>query len=182
MSRSDYVDRLRGLAVAVMIVDHILHLVAPWHPARFVTRVAMPLFALLAGHLARHPRLGRWVGLVLAGVAVALAIPWIDNPNILCWLGGGMGIAYVVQYNRLAASLVVAVALTLGANHYSVRIGSGFGGPYVIALCVLGSQMARADFDWMGQRVPGWLAWAGRNALAIYIGHLAVLAIIWGLA
>lgn len=81
-------DALRGLAIVLMLVDHA---VAMWiripielNNVRFVTRLAMPLFAVLLGYFLSGDRVfrwRRWGEIAFAGLLVNL-IYWPENREL----------------------------------------------------------------------------------------------------
>lgn len=176
-------DALRGLAVVVMILDHILHLTVPESPLRLLTRIAMPVFALLAGHLAQNYRPGRWLGLAAVGLVIGALVPWIDSPNILVWLGLGMYTSYWARERPWLGVAVVVGALTVMANRYPYfQFGNGFDALAVVALCVAGALTPQSAFAEAGRVLPRQVAVVGRLALPVYVVHVALFSLFWGLA
>lgn len=108
-SRLASLDTLRGLAIVLMVVDHIAWLfgdsqIAPLH-IRFFTRLAMPLFCALSGYLLARPnrpsalnprRLGQVAGAAaVVNLAYFLCFPQYGKVEILasllvCYLIYGM--------------------------------------------------------------------------------------------
>jgi uncharacterized membrane protein len=166
-------DWLRGLAVALMVVDHVLVQLEPRSVLReTVTRLSLPLFCVVAGSLAqRRPRWGRLASVGMAGVgATALGAPiGIGQPDVLL----------VIVAAMLALSLLwrcPVAALCVGAvQPFTWPFpGNGYQVGTVLVMLVAG-RLAGAE------TVAGWarrcrpLEWAGRHPLALYVGHLAVL-------
>lgn len=82
VSRLVGLDRLRGLAIACMIVDHVALLGGLQLVRVTVGRLALPIFFVLAGALVR--RLTWRHGAIFAvGLVLPVAVPWIDSPNVL---------------------------------------------------------------------------------------------------
>lgn len=173
--RSPGLDALRGLAVVLMLVDHVLLLVDPVSPARLITRAAMPLFFLIAGHLASW----RPVRLVLCaawGLVLPLLLPWLDAPNVLTLYAAGVPLVLVLErIGKPAVAVLVAIALTIGANGWAAYRG-GYDPASVLALLALGRLMPLRE--WVdGGEWPKWLQPVGQRPLVVYVGHLLIF---WG--
>src|SRR4051794_34146876 len=84
-TRDAALDGVRGLAVALMVLDHVCAVTGSGHLLRYsVTRLSMPLFFVVSGHLVRRLS-SRHLWVLLAGLMLPGAVPWIDNPNVLVW-------------------------------------------------------------------------------------------------
>jgi hypothetical protein len=173
-------DRVRGLAVALMAADHLLYVThGPAELRHTVTRVAMPLFALVAGYLVRRLSL-RWLWVFTVGAALPVAVPWIDNPNILCELAAGAVVCVAARrwrYGPLLAFGVLAWALTIAANGYAVPVGS-YQLTAVVGLMLLGQHSGDLLAGIGGRWLPGWLAGLGRYPLTVYVGHLLAIQLV----
>lgn len=167
-------DRVRGLAVACMVVDHLVLLTDGPMAVRYtVGRLAMPLFFVLAGLLVT--RLSERLLLVAgAGVLLPLVVPWVDAPNVLLWYA--VGAVVLVLWRRLGWPLwlLVVVPLALAANGYDVEAGTGYQLPAMVGLMALGSMLGTRSMAW-GDRLPSVLAAAGRYPLTVYVGHVLAL-------
>lgn len=169
-------DALRGLAIVLMMVDHVaLVYGAPFGVREIITRLAMPLFMLLAGYLWRPGLRMRHLDLI---VAAALSVP-------LSWLIGSdtvpilVVLVLVLPLMELAhryplALLVLAIVqpITWPIAWYGYQPGA------ILALLIVGHLMrwSRLPSDWLrvGERMP-FLAPVGRWPLMIYVGHLVLL-------
>ena len=180
-------DAARGLAVLVMVLDHVL--IVTGHPdsavRATVTRAAMPLFMVVAGALISRLRGRRLLRTAIAGLALPMFVPWIDNPNILVlYVIGTLCVAGCRwALGRTGLWLLVIAGLTGLANGYDA-IGTGYPPNAVIALMGVGALLGRTHLEQAFSRLlrPGlrWLAYLGRRPLAVYLGHLVVLRLLEG--
>lgn len=174
-SRSWELDALRGLAIWLMVADHVALVLdgGDWYRLT-LGRLAMPLFFILAGHLAGRPR-WRHVGVGLLGVVLAVLVPWIDSPNVLTlW---ALGAVLLWWLRRLGASpwLLVLLALTASANGWAVSPGNSFDALSLWALMAVGALVPRDALTRLGRRVPWPLAFTGSRPVRWYVGHLLIL-------
>lgn len=175
-SRSVALDVLRGGAVVLMLLDHVLLVTDSGDLVRStLTRVCMPVFFLLAGHLAGRPS-WRWAWAGLLGLALPVVVPWIDAPNVLLIWAGGCVVLFAWRRAGLPMWLPVVVALTVSANGWVLQ-GSGYDALALFALMALGATWPRGRFEAGAARLPAWpvLAAVGRRPLTWYVGHLLVL-------
>jgi hypothetical protein len=165
-------DRIRGLAVALMLVDHVALLLGVLPLRLTVGRLAMPLFFLVAGHLA-HRLSARHVNVVAAGVALTFLAPWAGEPSILLWIVLGCALIVAARFSGFPLVLLIVVPLTLAANRW--QLGAvGYDPAALVALMVVGATLPRTAFAW-GSRLPAVLGAVGRRPLTWYVGHVAVL-------
>ena len=183
-SRLVEIDRLRGLAIACMVVDHLaLFGFLPWEFRITVGRLAMPLFFVLAGMC--FSRLTRRHGQVFViGLVLPLAAPWLDAPNVLVWIAVGAVVLWLMDRPFWVAGhwLVIFAALAAGANHWTPALGTGYPPGFLVAFMALGRLLAfRGDAGWLlglGERLPGVLAGLGRRPLSMYVGHVLALEVL----
>ena len=173
MNRSTALDKLRGLAIILMMLDHLLVQIDPQSLIRYsITRACMPLFFIIAGHLLR-PRI-KWHRLILIliiGAALPHYAPWLDSPNVLVWYAVFAPI--VAWGNRAILAGTILAALTLYANGYGQVEGS-------YAPLALGAFMAAGRLtprEWFGRAsgIRGWVAVIGRWPLSVYVGHILLI-------
>lgn len=174
--RSRALDAVRGLAIVLMICDHLLIWQSWGWPLRLtVTRASMPLFFVVSGHLVRRLT-WRHAAILGIGLLLPFVVPWIDAPNVLAWYV--IGAVVIVQTRRLAPWLLpvlVAVPLVQYANLLDVHpVGTGYMPSALVGLMAFGALLPRAWFSW-GDRLPRALALAGRFPLSVYVGHLLAL-------
>lgn len=165
-------DAARGLAVLLMIGDHL----ALWAgvPAyRFTLgRLAMPLFFVLAGYLSRRLRWRHlWVALI--GVGLPLVVPWIDSPNVLLLWAVGSLIIWLWRQQGLPLWVLLAAALTVEANGWG-HMPRAYEPAAMLGLMVCGAMMPASAWGW-ASRLPRQLAVLGRYPVSVYVGHLLLI-------
>lgn len=189
-SRSEELDRVRGAAVVLMIVDHVLALVCelttwptnagPWFARMTITRAALPLFMLLAGALLadRRPsgkRLGQVVAAAVCAQLLVLRLPFMATVNILPVIGWALWV-----WPRVRGWGVWGVA---GCMVFVATLPwpLGYHPGHVLGLMLLGTLLGRAPLERLGGCLQPWAAVVGRRPLAWYLGHLAALWAVWWL-
>lgn len=175
--RAVALDVLRGAAVLLMVLDHVLLVTDSGDLLRgTVTRASMPLFFLVSGHLLGRPR-WRWLGVGLIGVILPGVVPWIDRPNVLVWWVVGSLMVWALR--RLGVSLwwPVVVALTFMANGWHFYPAGSYDGDALLALLCVGAMLPRDTFTGAANGLPAGrvLAAVGRRPLTWYVGHVLVL-------
>jgi uncharacterized membrane protein len=176
-------DRLRGLAVGLMVADHVLLAAGAGVGWRLgPTRVALPLFCLVAGALGGGPwerRSRRVAQLGVAGVVVSCTAGLVlgtGAPDVLLVLA--LGIVVVELVERAGSPLLTLAVLAVAAvQPVTWRVGTGYQvGTVVVLLWLGGLPGVREGLDAAGSRLPVWLERAGRRPLTVYVVHLTVLA------
>lgn len=156
MSRVVRLDELRGLAVLLMLLDHVLAMgLSHWHwPGEFqwirqtITRAALPLFMMVAGYL-WQVRCGpswrsvraSWEGAVMsfpACLAVGFGVPDILGLYAAAATGGKL----LKRWPLLACVTGLLQALYLPLN---LADGRSYEPGLVVAFCCLGTIWARLD-------------------------------------
>lgn len=180
--RSAAIDRLRGAAVALMVLDHLL--IVTGHSGSVlretVTRAALPLFCILAGHLAGRAS-WRWGALFVAGAVLPAVVPWVDAPNVLLLIF--CGLLYLAAVRLMPPALgdfallfAVVLGLTRFANGYADPLGDrAFDYYAVVGLMALGRLIPRLSLERVGSVLPASSAAFGRYPLSLYVGHLLFL-------
>jgi uncharacterized membrane protein YeiB len=172
-------DLLRGFAVLVMFADHVLAVWQPLSPFRVLTRIALPVFFVLAGHLV--PAVPKWrpcVAVGAWGLVLPVLVPWIDHPNVLLWWALGVPIVAYAQRLPDRGLLYVVFALTLAANGW-IRPQHAYDGAAVWSMMLIGRQLPLRE--WCAKLSgPSWLEFLGRRALVAYVVHVLVLTTISG--
>lgn len=173
-SRVVYLDKFRGSAVLLMLLDHlVLILHGPQSIRLTVTRLAMPAFFILAGHLAgrlswRHA----WI--CLAGAVLPLVVPWVDAPNVLVLWSLGCVLLFGLRRFRVPVWVLPLVGLTFAANGFGVRGPNSYEFTAMWGLMGLGVMIPRGAFAFAAA-LPALVASIGRHPVAWYLGHLLVL-------
>lgn len=175
-------DRLRGLAVLLMVADH-LWAVSGSQSALVVvgrltvTRAALPLFAVaaaagLAGGLGRRS-LWRPGGYVAAGVALGVLVtPALGLPrwDVLAVFG-----AVLMIYRAAPEAAWPLVGLVGLVQAVTWPVGDGYQ-PGLLAGLVAVGLLAAGPAVRFGELLPGrWLGVVGRHAAPVYVGHLLLL-------
>lgn len=180
--RSTALDRLRGLAITLMILDHVLVIFAPVSPVRTtVTRLAMPLFMVVSGLLMRlggqYRRL-RYLEAFAVVIVVTPLLGWLwpafGVPEIVgVWLLVAITFRPVVQRWPLTGAVVGYIWYT-----YWPLAWHGYQPGVVLMFLCIGSLCVRdvGEIGRLGGYLPSQLERLGRRPLLIYGGHLLVLA------
>lgn len=176
--RSFALDAFRGLAIGLMVLDHVVLLVdGPELIRATLTRFAMPMFFVLAGHLVSRPR-WRWVGVAAIGLVLPVFVPWIDSPNVLwVWAVGALLVWWLREQGGMPPWLLAVVGLTVYANSWDLQPAGGYEALALWGLMGLGAMVPRTSFDFAG-KLPGWVAAIGRRPVTWYVGHLVVLQVV----
>ena len=173
-TRSKALDNLRGLAIFLMIFDHVLLVFhGPFVIRHTLTRAAMPLFFVIGGHLIKQVS-WRIAGIGVVGILIPIAIPFIDNPNVLFWYAAFAGPIVLAKRYPISLPIIVAVALTVAANGYVKLVGNSYDPLSLFSLMCLGAMIPRAYFSF-GTCIPGWIGTVGRFPLRAYVLHLFLL-------
>lgn len=176
-ARSTALDAFRGLAILAMMVDH-LALFSGADSAFWLRllpgRLAMPMFFVLAGHLAGRRPGWRWVAVLAVGVMLPAAAPWIDSPNVLVWWCLGGLLVWACKFAGVPVYLLAVLGLGMAANGWGFSGASGYDGFALVGLMSVGSMIPRSSFAWAGS-LPVWVAVIGRAPLRWYVGHVLVL-------
>jgi hypothetical protein len=182
--RSRALDALRGLAILLMVVDHVALFAGAPVLRETVGRVAMPLFFVLGGHLAVRFAWRRQLSITAVGIVLQVLAPWSGaGPLLLTFVLG----AYIVSGVRrwpVVLAVFVGWGLTLGANGVAELDfdGLGYNMSCLLGLMALGALLPRDVLTVLGKlpsRVLSVLALAGRRPLTLYAGHVLLLTVLW---
>jgi surface polysaccharide O-acyltransferase-like enzyme len=182
-------DKWRGIAILCMIADHCalygIMLLGGSVELGLVRvsigRLAVPIFFVLAGYLCRRLT---WRHLLIFGVGMALpiAVPTIDSPNVLCWWALGCFLIVVGRWCGVPL-WVFAVAMMTGVANGWGQVENSYS-PYGLwLLMLLGASWATFPpvLAAVGARMPGWVAWLGRHSVEVYVVHLLCLEAVYEL-
>lgn len=166
MTRDPALDRLRGLAILLMVTDHLALLLEADLVRWTVGRVAMPLFFVLGGHLARRYS-WRLLEVVAVGLLVQLVAPWTGALVLLLTFTAGH-LLTVLCRSRPGLPLLLIVVLAAVSANVPVSIPGAYGPLELVVIMLAGSLLSREFFQAAGSRLPAWLAWSGRRPLMSY--------------
>jgi surface polysaccharide O-acyltransferase-like enzyme len=195
--RDQALDRLRGLAIVLMIIDHALVVVmANWYWANWedwtrttLTRVAMPLFMVVSGLLIARkgrPSLRRIPQVVFAAIVLnevfyqvnaGFTYPEILAIYILLLPLYPLFVRYPIEVAALGILQFANLPITWDQ-------WQGYQPGEVLAFLALGSLLNRHPNSPVlkaGTYLPRWLGFFGRHPLVIYTAHLLffVLVGVW---
>lgn len=183
------IDRVRGLAVVLMVLDHVLvavvslglvegpSVVGPTLVRLTLTRLSLPLFMWASGYLLgqKAPSLVRRfevAGAAACVTALLVAFPigvQVPDPLVL-WTFVMLG-AQMIRSHPVAFGLL---GVTVSAMPWPF---AGYNPGVVLALVALGvcSVQCGPFPQVIGERLPPWFGWVGRRALSLYVAHIVVL-------
>jgi len=182
------VDAARGLAILLMVLDHLLVVLvdvgvlaggvgSPSYLVRMtVTRASLPLFMLCTGGLLSVRRLS-WLrfgdvsaaALVVNGLLIAYPIG-IHPPEVLAvWCLVMVAWPWIGRYPALCAcvGIVQVYVWPIGWQGYQPGV--------LLVLVSVGVLAGPGALEW-ATRLPMWLGVVGRKPLVWYCGHLVALA------
>lgn len=182
--RNQRIDKLRGLAILLMILDHVLSIIDPENLARYtLTRAALPIFMLIAGYLLanRNASIKRYLQLVAAAFAsltIVQYIPGMAKVDVLFVIALALALWPIAQHYPIIALCVGTVqAQTLG-------LWDGYQPGHLLALMCAGALLkhTRAHNDELvakriADAIPHAFAQVGRWPLLVYLGHLLLIAL-----
>lgn len=176
------IDRLRGLAIVLMILDHWLVQTDPSSGLRYtVTRLSLPLFigcaaVVFRGQLTRHRML-----ILSAGITCETALNGplhLGGPGPVTLITAGL-LTFSVPWVRANAHLVGSLGLLQAL--YLPLGWSGYQPGLILAWFALATSTVH-ELEPAARRLPGWLGGIGRHPMVWYCGHLVALALIVSLA
>lgn len=174
--RNNTIDEWRGMAVLLMLADHLLMVLDAdwwrWGPTRF----ALPLFMLVSGYLwsQKLPRARPIVMMIPLAVA-SMAVFWLLDESapdpLTAWLVVALYAPVVVRFPLfvLVLGFLQAVWWPLPINGYQLGFSAGFA-----AAGVLAGRLRVELVPWGFAS----LAWLGRNALRVFAWHLVALLLL----
>ena len=191
-SRNALLDAMRGLAILIMIVDHIFSaLESVGVESNFVeysrltaTRFSMPLFMIASGIVwgAYGLRLKRWGQVLVLAVALnamtRLLWPDFNFPEILLvWSALAIFWRLIVRYP------IITMIIGYTQTTYWMLPWQGFQPGELAIFLGAGVLISKSSLSWLWKeprtsRLIEPLAFVGRYPLRIYGGHLAILALI----
>lgn len=178
-TRVDWIDRIRGLALVLMLLDHLLVQVDPDSFLRFtLTRASLPLFMAASAAVWRPGIRPKRLALITAVVVLELLV----SPALGMAMPGIM-LVYLVA--------IVPLGNWYRASHHAYAIGAlglvqalylpvGWAGyePGLVVLWWCLGRLGSYQLDRLGERLPPALAQVGRHPLGWYAGHLVALVVL----
>lgn len=177
--RLEWVDGLRGLAIVLMVLDHVLFQVDPDNILRFtLTRTALPLFMATAAMVWRGRPSNR--RLAQLGLAALIEVPLtiglgMPMPGILTVFV--LLVVMLWQVPIIQQKPGIFAALGLIQTIYIPDPLPGYDLGLVLAWWCLGA-LAAKELEPLGARLPAWCRAIGRGPLTWYLAHLTVIWII----
>ncbi len=178
-------DRIRGLAIVLMLLDHVLALnpsVGGMAVRLSLTRFAMPLFMMTAGYLIASKRSAfsaRRLSVIAAAGVVSCTCCWsLSLPTFDILVGFAfvvMVTGAVVRWPLLLVLVGFIQAAWLPLHFPAYELGAVVAWVSIGAL-IVGSMHSGSFLAW-ADRVPRVLEPIGRYPLRWYVGHLVVLAV-----
>lgn len=179
-------DRLRGLAILLMVLDHLAVFgffgsSAPVVGMRLtITRLALPIFMMVAGSLwavrGPGPNWYRLANCVVGGLVAFVCWSSIGLPHVdilIVFAAVALYAAVIVRWPVVC--LVAGILQTINLPVMSPGYELG----YVAAWLALGVLVGdRPSWRSLGDSLPAWLASIGRRPLLWYTSHLVVLAVV----
>jgi predicted acyltransferase len=189
------IDRLRGLALLLMILDHSLVVYQAvngpqdwvWWIRHTVTRFALPLFMMMAGLLIAqkgHPAWNRLPFILVAAIVINVVAHYLPQvgfhtPDVLANFVMAVPLYFLfVRYplETIVVGFLQAYYLPITWNEWM-----GYQPGMIMAFLALGVLLKfhpNTLVMRLGRRLPAALEILGRRPLLWYCGHLAVLYVI----
>lgn len=174
--REAWVDRLRGLAILLMVGDHYAAMTASQPLLRHTLfRLSLPFFMVSAAVVWRGApsslRLRQLALAVVGELVLSTMILRLDGPGPVVLFALVLAVAPVAsRYPACVAVLGIVQTLYLPVPWAGYQPG------LLVAYWCLG-RLARDEFAGMS-RLPRWLEGVGRRPLTWYVAHLAALVIL----
>jgi hypothetical protein len=190
--RNPLIDAVRGLAVVLMVLDHVLFQRDPSSVLRVgspvsITRLSLPLFMLAAAAVWRPGawrRYGRLIPVAVVELVLCelLGMPAPGIVALIVVVGLVLDVAAWLRAGREVHPYVWALLGLVQALYVPVAWG-GYQPGLVLAWWALGrlawpTLEAAASSVTSSSTLRNWLASIGRRPLVWYVGHLLVLVVV----
>lgn len=184
-------ERLKFLACAIMLLDHIGATLIPWGTLRIIGRLAFPIFCFLlaeGAHYTRNPRnylLRLGIGAILSELPFDLALfgswSWQHQSVMITLLLGAMALLAMKRMTQPLLKILVLLLFACLADF----MNTDYGGAGVLMIALFGLTRER-KYGWLVQLlgmylicrwiIPGGAVWfIGRY---VFIEIFAILALI----
>lgn len=171
------IDKLRGLAIVLMVLDHII-LVShgPFIIRETITRAAMPIFFVLSGHLIKKVT---WRLFIIGYIGLTLPtfVTFLDDPNVLFWYAAFAPIIVLLRRNPNMLPLVLVVIMGLVANNHLLTVPNSYPPLMLLALMIIGAMIPRKSFTFSNS-LPSILIHVGRFPLTLYVATSGILQVL----
>ena len=173
-------DVLRGFAILLMILDHaVLVFDGPIIIHDTITRLAMPIFMIVAGHLWKEPTLNRHIKIMLAALLATIPQFYMGLPigNILfAYACASVLMWYAFYFNPTAVAVLAVVQFTCFPFYQF-----GYQPGLVLLIMMIGYYLPIPEnFKAISSNAANLaMANIGVNPLVWYVGHLYTLFLIY---
>ena len=176
--RSTGIDKLRGLAIILMILDHVVFVTnGPFVIRETITRAAMPIFFLVSGHLVKQVSF-RLVTIGTIGIALPTVVTFLDNPNVLVWYALFAPVIVVLKLRPNYLPVALGIILSLAANNHIGIVANSYPPMFLLALMILGAIIPRKRFVTF-ERLPNVFTFIGKFPLTIYVVSGGILQVLF---
>jgi hypothetical protein len=169
-------DQLRGLAIILMVLDHVLLQIEPTHSLRYtLTRLSLPLFMITAGTLYRPAtprRLARLAPAILVEATIS-TIVLESRPGIVTVYAIALLTTTATQHIPRLGTPRALIAIGLLQTLLLPITWTGYQPGLVLAFVNAGRLINPASLPAMSP--DSRLATIGRYPMTWYVGHLLVL-------
>lgn len=187
--RDRRLDALRGLALVLMILDHVLVVAleagAPdelFWIRKTITRFSLPLFMVVSGMLLARRKSTSWrrwleiaCGALFVNCLTLIPVGFGLPDILLVWLLASLFTPLIIRF-----PMEVAIVGLLQAQNLPIPWG-GYQLGWVVALLAIGvlaTHLREIPLLNYANYLPAWVAAMGRRPLLWYVGHMTVVVVV----